>query len=75
MDVTAIALQGLEQAEVHFERAAKQAGAMNKVEAGDSVDLSAAAVELLAARAEFAANLKMRKMAGEIERGAIDLLG
>jgi hypothetical protein len=72
MDVSGIALQGLEQAQVQFDRAAQRVAAQPT---GDAVSLSEEAVALLTAKSQFEANLGVMKMADRIDRIAINLLG
>jgi len=77
MDLSGIALQGLEQAEVRFVRASSQLSSMGAVSADgtrDTVDLSQAAVALVLAKDDFAANLEMVKVADQMERATVDLL-
>ena len=77
MDLSAIALQGLEQAEVQFARASSQlasAGAVSGDSAGDVVGLSQAAVALISAKDVFAANLEMMTVADRMERATVNLL-
>jgi flagellar hook protein FlgE len=78
MDVSAIALQGLDLAQTQLERAATRlasAGALSPDAANvDSVDLSAEMVGLLAAKNQFSVNLKTLKIGGEIQQNLIDLM-
>lgn len=78
MDVSAIALQGLDLAQTQLERAATRlasAGTLSPDAANvDSVDLSAEMVGLLAAKNQFSVNLKTLKIAGEIQQNLIDLM-
>jgi len=78
MDLSAIALQGLQQSEAQLDRAAVNLasfGGSSVNGAGvDTVDLSAEAVALTSAqtRAEF--SIKTLKTADEIQKTAIDLI-
>ena len=72
MNISAIALQGLEQSQTHFEKAASQVA--QAVDPCDSVDLSQAAVNLISAKNDFAANIKVAKVADEMERAILDML-
>ena len=76
MEIGGIALQGLNQAQGDFEKAAAQIAqaAGPDSPASDSVNLSDAAVSLLAARSQFEANLKTLQTAGQMAQQAIDLL-
>jgi flagellar hook protein FlgE len=77
MDISAIAIQGLNQADSQLQQAATAiASAGTQSAAGsnlDTVDLATEMVELLSARTLFAANLKTLSVASEIEKSAIDL--
>jgi flagellar basal body rod protein FlgC len=79
MDVSAIALSGLDRAQASFEKAASRIAAAGATTAdgtpSDTVDLAAAAVELASARQDFAANIAALKAADEMERRTIDVLG
>lgn len=73
VEISSIALSGVEAASASFEKAAaKVASAASP--AADSVDLSAAAVQMLNSRNDFTANLQTLHVANEMERQAIDLL-
>ena len=77
VNLTAIALSGLEQATAQFERAAVQVAGGSGPSGGagrDVVDLSAAAVGMLVARNDFGANIQVLKVADEMQRHTIDLL-
>ena len=77
MEFSAIALGGLDRATAQFQDAANRlAGAAAPAGAGpDRVDLSDAAVSLLAARNDFSANLAVLKVADRMEGRALDLVG
>jgi hypothetical protein len=72
MDVSGIALHGLQQAQVQFDRAAQRVAAQP---ADDAVSLSEEAVALLTSKSQFAANLNVMKMADRMDKIAINLLG
>ena len=75
MDISAIALSGLNQAQTNFETAARRvasAGGSNAPE--DTVDLSANMVALIQAKNDFTANLNTVKVADEMQRTALDML-
>ena len=77
VDLSAIALQGLERSQDRLDQAPSQiaaAGLPPVDSTGDTVNLSQAAVALLSAKNDFAANLKILKTAGKMGRVAIDLL-
>jgi len=78
MDISAIALQGLQQAEAQLDQAATSIasfGAASPEGAGlDTVDLSAEVVALLSARTQSAANLSTLKTADEMQKAVIDLM-
>lgn len=78
MDPSTSALSGLKQASTQFENAAAKVAKASAAPAGagaDNVDLSSAAVSMLAARNDFAGNINMLKVADEMERRAINMLG
>jgi hypothetical protein len=78
MDLSAIALQGLQQADVQLNAAATKIasfGASSPDGAGrDSVDLSAEVVALMSARNQTAANLVNLHAASEMQKNIIDLM-
>ncbi len=78
MDLTAIALQGLDQAGTQLESAASSIASFQaNAPAGasvDTVDLSAAVVALLSAKNLYSANLATVKAAHEILKTSIDLI-
>ncbi|MBI1739705.1 MAG: hypothetical protein HY233_02490 [Acidobacteriales bacterium] len=76
MDLSAIALQGLEQAQIQLEKTATRlaSGEAPDGATSDTVDLSAEMVALLSAKNQFSANLSTLKIADEIEKNVIDLM-
>ena len=78
MDLSAIALQGLDQAQVQLQNAATRlagAGADSPDGAGlDTVDLSAEIVALMSAKNQYSANLSTLKTVDQIQRNALDLM-
>ena len=73
MDVSAIAIGGLEQAQSQLENTAKRiAKPGNPV---DGVDLSQEAVSLLQARTDFQANLATLKVNDQMVKSLFDVLG
>jgi len=78
MDLSAIALQGLEQGQVQLEQAATRlagAGADSADGAGlDTVDLSAEIVALMSAQNQFSASLSILKTAEELQKNTLDVM-
>jgi flagellar hook protein FlgE len=79
MEVSAIALQGLEHAQAQLtSSAARLAGAGTSSATGapvDNVDLSAEVVTQMSAKNDFAANFSVLKAADEMRKTAIDMMG
>ncbi|MGA2097338.1 MAG: hypothetical protein ABSH39_13625 [Candidatus Acidiferrum sp.] len=76
MDLSSIALQGLQQADNQLQNAATQIAENGANAPGgnvDSVDLSAAAVQLLAGKNDFAANIGTLKVADEVQKNLLDV--
>jgi len=77
MDPSAIALQGLQQAEIQLEAAASRissAGAASPDGSNlDVVDLSAQMVALMSAQTQFAANLATLKTADQMQKALVDI--
>jgi len=76
MDLSAIALQGLDQAQVQLQNAAsKLAGADSPDGAGlDTVDLSTEIVALMSAQNQYAANLSTLKTADQLQQSSLDVI-
>jgi flagellar hook protein FlgE len=75
MELTAIALQGMEQAGRRLETSAARIARLGTADyGGDTVDLSREAVETLAARTDFAANARVAGTGAEMEKKLVDLL-
>jgi flagellar hook protein FlgE len=78
MNVSTIALQGLQQADAQLGSAASKIasfGASSPTGANlDTVDLSAAVVALLSAKNLYSANLSTVKVADETQKTTIDLI-
>ena len=78
MDLSAIALQGLQQADAQLNAAASKIASFEASSpdgAGlDSVDLSAEVVALMSARNQSEANLATLHTASEILKNVIDLM-
>jgi hypothetical protein len=76
MDISAIAIQGLDQAQAALEQAAikiAKFGADATGNSDDVVDLSAEMVALMAAKNAFSVNLKVLKTAEEVQKSTIDV--
>ncbi|HUM04924.1 MAG TPA: flagellar basal body rod C-terminal domain-containing protein [Terriglobales bacterium] len=77
MDLSAIALQGLRQAEVNLDKAATRIASFGADSANgdaDSVDLSAEMVALMSAKNHFSLNLQTLETANEVQQSVIDIL-
>jgi flagellar hook protein FlgE len=77
MDISAIALAGLEQAQAGLENAASSlAGAIGSsdLSSSDTVDLSAGIVALMSAKNDFAVNATVMKTADEVQKYAVDMM-
>jgi flagellar hook protein FlgE len=75
MDVAAIALSGLQSAQARVESAGRQLIAATSPEAPtDTVDLSAAMVELMTSKRSFEANIKVMQTADQMSGQVLDLL-
>jgi flagellar hook protein FlgE len=78
MEVSSIALQGLDRAQDQLNSsAARVAGAGTTASAGmpvDQVDLSKEVVAQMSAKNDFAANLAMLKTADQMQQAAIDMM-
>lgn len=78
MDISAIALQGLHEAETKLEKAATRIASFGADSLDganvDTVDLSEEMVALLSARNEFKVNVKTLETAGEVETSLIDVM-
>lgn len=77
MDISAIAIQGLQQADAQLTDAAMQiANYGSDLPQGanlDVVDLSAAMVELMAGKVQFAANLKVLHTVEQVQQKMLDV--
>lgn len=78
MDISAIALNGLHQAETQVEQAAVRLGSIGSNPSQntpvDTASLSEAAVSLIAGKDAYATGIKVLETANVMERQAIDLL-
>jgi flagellar hook protein FlgE len=77
MDISAIALQGLQQADAQLNDAATRIaayGAGSPAGANlDTFDLSAAMVALMSAKNDFAVNVKVLQTANEVQQNILDV--
>jgi hypothetical protein len=77
MDISAIALQGLNQADAQLQQAATAIASAGTESSGggnvDTVDIASEIIALSAAKNLFATNLSTLKVAGEIQKNTIDL--
>ena len=78
MDISAIALQGLQQAEIRLENATTRIASYGAdtpdATALDVVDLAAGMVGLTSARNQVSLNLKILSTANEIQRNMINVM-
>jgi len=72
MNISAIALGGLQQAQADLERVSKQVA--NPKSHVDSVSLSSEAVAMISAKNQFEANISLLKTADEMEKNALAVL-
>jgi flagellar basal body rod protein FlgC len=77
MQITSIALAGLSAAEANFNQVAS--GMAHSVATAasqpDTLSLSTSAVNLLADKQSYSANLRALQIAGDIAKQAVDLMG
>jgi len=71
MNISAIALGGVQNAAAKFERSAARLAAADP---SDTVDLSTTAVDLLASRNQFEANIKLMQIADRMYKQTLDVL-
>jgi hypothetical protein len=71
------ALQGMSRAETQFNKAAGDIARATTVSptGGDTVDLSASMVSMLESRNSFDANTKVFKIANEMQKSLLDVVG
>ena len=78
MDISSIALQGLEQAQLQLQSAASQlSSATTASSAGspaDTVDLSVAAVSMISAKEQSSTSVDAMKIADEVQKTLLSLL-
>lgn len=75
MEISRIALTGMERAEGQLRQTADRLARVGSIEAADEVHFSAKMVALMHARTAFAASARAARTGDEIEKIAIDLLG
>jgi len=73
MDISSIALTGLQNAQNRFDRAA---AAVTRASSNpeDVVDLSRQTVEMLAAKNQFSASVRVARVADEMQKSLLDML-
>jgi len=78
MDISAIALQGVQQAEAQLEQAATKIASYGSASPDganlDTVDLSTEMVALMSAKNQTSLNLAVMKTAGEVQKKLIDVM-
>jgi flagellar hook protein FlgE len=77
MDITSTAIEGLNRAEEKLQSVATKLARSPIAESGqpkDTVDLSAAAVEMMDARNKHAVNVKVIETAEEMSKHLLDIL-
>ena len=74
MDVSSIALQGLQRAQNQLQNTAVNVASLGSP-GSDTVDLSQAAVALISAKTQFAANIGVLKIAGDMQKNLLNVLG
>ena len=73
MEISAIALSGMNQAQTRLEGVAKRLARVS--DSADTIDLSTEMVALLEARNAYATNAKVLKTADEMHGSLLDVLG
>jgi len=72
MDISRIALTGMDQAQARVERAASRLAGLSQP--NDTVDLSSEMVALLQAPHDFAANAQVAKTGDQMQKYLLDVL-
>ena len=72
MEISAIALSGMQAAQTRLEHTATRVAHFSEPE--DQVDLSAEMVALMESRNDFAANAKALKTADQMQQSVLDVL-
>ena len=77
MDVSSIAMQGLQQAQLQLENSAQRIATAGTTDATgvDTVNLSQEAVSMIGAKNQFAANVNVMKIADNMQKNLLNLLG
>ena len=79
MELSSIALQGMQQAQQQVDNSARRIASAGLPGAyppnADSVDLSTEAVSLLTAKSQFGVNVQVLKVADEMQKSLINLVG
>jgi flagellar basal body rod protein FlgF len=75
MQLSAVSVAGLDRAQCRLEQTASRLGRIAGTGDPVAVDLATEMVNLLSAKQEFAVDIKVLKVADQIERRAVDLLG
>jgi len=73
MDVTSVALRGMQDAQSTLQKTANQIASVSP-ENSDSVDLSSQMVAMLAARNQFQTDVRVVKTADDMQKKVLDLL-
>lgn len=74
MDISAIALQGVQQAEAQLEQAATNIASSAGGSGPDVANFTAEALALISAQNETAVNVAMLKVADQVQKSVINLL-
>jgi len=74
VEISAIALGGMHEAESRLEGAANRLARLADPAAADTVELSAEMVALMEARNAFAVNARVAATGDEVQKSVIDLL-
>lgn len=74
MDISSIALTGLQSAQDRFDLTAARVTGASIQQPEDTVDLSQPAVDLLAAKNQFAAMVKVVHVADDMQKSSLNLL-
>ena len=72
MDVTSVALRGMQDAQSTLQKTANQIASVSP-ENSDSVDLSSQMVAMLAARNQFQTDVRLVKTADDMQKKVLDL--
>lgn len=74
MDISSIALQGLQQADDRLQQAATRLASVGSGGDVDTVSISAEMVALLSAKNEYATNLRALQTSDEVQQTALDIM-